>query len=222
MEIVKLSDHNYIHTSFMKLESGAFVPCNGFIYVNDGSAIIFDTPLNDSISRQLIDFVQEDLGAKIEGVVINHFHKDAAGGLNAFAKANIPSYASEQTANLLVRDSLEITNPFTERQTVVIKGDTIYNSYYGAAHTRDNIVSYIPSQQTIVGGCMIKSLNAGKGNLADADVTMWSETVTKIKIAYPDASLVIPGHGMYGGQELLDYTINLFQPTQDKVVGNLE
>lgn len=222
LEIVKISDHSYVHTSFLKQENGSFVPCNGYIYVNDGAAIVFDTPLNDSISKQLIDFVQDDLNAPIEGVVVNHFHKDAAGGLNAFAKAKIPSYASEKTAALLAKDSLRITYPFAESQTVLLKGDTIYNRYFGAAHSRDNIVSYIPSEQAIYGGCMVKSVDAQKGNLADADIDEWSNTIAKIKTEYPEATLIIPGHGMFGGQELLDYTISLFQPAQGEVVDNLE
>lgn len=222
LEVVKISNHSYVHTSFIKQENGSFVPCNGYIYVNDGAAIVFDTPINDSISEQLIQFIQKDLKAQIEGVVINHFHIDAAGGLNAFTKAGIPSYASEKTAALLAKDSLAITNPFSESQIITLKEDTIYNGHFGAAHSRDNIVSYIPSQHVIYGGCMIKSVGAQKGNLADADVTEWSNTVTKIKTAYPDATLVIPGHGMFGDQELLDYTISLFQPVQEEVVDNLE
>ena len=85
------------------------------------------------------------------------------------------------------------------------------NYYPGEAHTRDNIITWVPSERTIFGGCMVKSMNAGKGNLADANVNAWSDTVRKVKSLCPTATLVIPGHGDAGGTELLDFTIRLFE-----------
>lgn len=61
------------------------------------------------------------------------------------------------------------------------------------------------------GGCLVKTMNAGKGNLADANTASWSATVEQVKRAYPDVRFVIPGHGATGGVELLDFTARLFQ-----------
>jgi metallo-beta-lactamase class B len=61
------------------------------------------------------------------------------------------------------------------------------------------------------GGCLIKELGAGKGYLGDANVVAWSSTVEKVKKAYPNVKVVVPGHGAYGNIKLLDYTINLFK-----------
>ncbi len=58
---------------------------------------------------------------------------------------------------------------------------------------------------------MIKELDANKGNLADANTTDWPYTVMKIKSEYPQAKIVIPGHGESGGTDLLDYTETLFK-----------
>ena len=58
---------------------------------------------------------------------------------------------------------------------------------------------------------MIKSLNAGKGNLEDANIDERSNTVEKVKKQYADVKTVIPGHGKFGGIELLDYTIEMFR-----------
>ena len=67
----------------------------------------------------------------------------------------------------------------------------------------------------LFGGCLIKELEASKGYLGDAYVPQWSETVQRVKEAYPDVKIVIPGHGAYGDTALLNYTIKLFsgQPT---------
>ncbi len=57
---------------------------------------------------------------------------------------------------------------------------------------------------------MIKSLKAGKGNLNDASVKKWSQTIGKIKATYPRLKIVVPGHGAVGGVDLLEYTIDMF------------
>jgi metallo-beta-lactamase class B len=47
--------------------------------------------------------------------------------------------------------------------------------------------------------------------LGDANIAAWSATVEKIKAAYPDVKIVVPGHGQFGDSKLLDYTISLFK-----------
>lgn len=210
LEIVKLSENNYQHISYLKLSQLNFYPCNGYVYISDGEAIVFDTPVDEVSASQLINFLQKDLKVKVTGVIVNHFHADAAGGLKAFAKANIPSYASSKTAQILKEDAVEITYPFETKQEINVGSAVVENTYFGAAHTQDNIVSYIADEHLLYGGCMIKSLYAGKGNLADADVQQWPKTVSKIKEAYPEVQVVIPGHGGKGDASLLDYTIELF------------
>ena len=57
---------------------------------------------------------------------------------------------------------------------------------------------------------------ASKGFLGDANTEAWSETVRKIEQTYPGAKIVIPGHGKWGGTELFDYTIKLFDLTNNR------
>ena len=62
----------------------------------------------------------------------------------------------------------------------------IESRFLGEAHTKDNIVTWIPSEHILFGGCQVKSLGSAKGNLADANVDAWSETTRRIKAAYKD------------------------------------
>jgi len=210
LEIIKLSENNYQYISYLKLGTSNYYPCNGYVYISDGEAVVFDTPIDDTNATQLIDFVQNELKAAVKGVIINHAHIDASGGINAFAKANIPSYASDKTAVILAKDSVIITYPFETSQEIKIGDIIVENRYFGPAHTYDNITSYIKGEDILYGGCMIKSLYAGKGNIKDANLSMWPVTVQKIKETYPDVRVVIPGHGNRGDGSLLDYTIQLF------------
>jgi metallo-beta-lactamase class B len=210
LEIIKLSENNYQYISYLKLSTSNFYPCNGYVYMSEGEAVVFDTPVNEIEASQLIDFIQNELKATVKGVVINHAHTDAAGGINAFAKANIPSYASNKTAAILAKDSVTITHPFETSQEIKIGDVIIENTYFGPAHTDDNIASYINEEDILYGGCMIKSKQASKGNIKDANLALWPETVQKIKEMYPDVRVVIPGHGNRGDASLLDYTTQLF------------
>lgn len=210
LEIVKLSDSDYMHISYLKDAYGGYIPCNGYIFIDQNEALVFDTAVNDSLSHQLIDFVQDNLGATVKGVVVNHAHIDAAGGLQAFTDEQIPSYASQKAATILAQDSLFIKHPFTTKKEVIVGSKKVENRYLGEAHAPGNIVSYIPSSQTLVGGCMVKPLAGTKGNLKDANTATWSQTIQTIKDVYPEVQRVIPGHGGYGDATLLDYTISLF------------
>ncbi|GHT07754.1 hypothetical protein FACS1894139_16530 [Planctomycetales bacterium] len=88
----------------------------------------------------------------------------------------------------------------------------IYAEFIGEGHTQDNIIGYFPTDSVMFGGCLIKEIGAGKGNLEDANAQAWSATVKKLKQKYPPTKIVVPGHGKYGGMELLDYTMTLFAP----------
>ena len=61
------------------------------------------------------------------------------------------------------------------------------------------------------GGCLVKEIGAGKGNLEDANVSEWSKTIKGVKAKYGNAEIIVPGHGEAGNQGLLDYTIQLFK-----------
>ena len=222
LEIIKLSEQDYVHVSYLKDNYGGYIPCNGYIRVEGNEAFIFDTPLNDTLSGQLITFVQEDLKATIKGVQVSHSHIDGAGGINAFAKAKIPTYGSAKTAALLAKDSLTISNPFSQKDSIKIAENFIVMEYLGPAHSDDNSIAYIRASDILLGGCMIKPLDGTKGNLADANLDEWANTVTRLQNHYPKVVQVIPGHGGRGDKQLLDYTISMFQKSSKVISDNEE
>jgi hypothetical protein len=65
-------------------------------------------------------------------------------------------------------------------------------------------------KRAVFSGCLIKELGASKGNLADANVIAWPNTIRNLKQKYPEAQILIPGHGKSGGTEFFDCTIKLF------------
>ncbi len=47
------------------------------------------------------------------------------------------------------------------------------------------------------------------GNLSDADVSVWPETIRKVIDKFPSVEIVIPGHGHSGEKELLAHMLEL-------------
>jgi metallo-beta-lactamase class B len=220
LQMVRLTRHTYIHHTYLQTDSWGKVSCNGLVYTHGGEAMIFDTPVDDSSAIELLYLVGQQLHARVKGIVVNHFHEDCLGGLQAFHDRGIPSYANSRTLKLAAADTanhpvVPMTG-FEDTLTLWVGGKQVLNSYHGRAHTTDNIVSYIPDSRVLFGGCPLKALGAGKGYLGDADTTAWSQTIRNVKAAYPKARYIVPGHGASGGRQLLDYTINMFEYSEHK------
>ncbi|KAA6432637.1 subclass B1 metallo-beta-lactamase [Dyadobacter flavalbus] len=210
--VQKVRENVYRHTTFLQTESFGKVSCNGMVVFDRNEAVIFDTPVNDSMSAELIKWVDDSLKCKVIAIIPTHFHADCLGGLNAFHERGIPSYASNLTIKAAKLKNYAVPqNGFDNILKIKAGHKKVIAAFYGEGHTRDNIIGYFPDEKVMFGGCLIKEMNATKGNLEDANVNDWSETVTKIKAEYPDAEVVIPGHGESGSTALLDYTIKLFQ-----------
>lgn len=171
-----------------------------------------DTPVNDEVSLELIDWVEHKTEGEIKGLIVHHFHEDCLGGIRPFHEKGIPTFGNRETVELANLNGVEPPKTgFTEELVLSVGRGHVVSKFYGKGHTSDNIVSYLPKEKVLFGGCLIKSVGAGKGNLADADSSACSQTVSTIKATYPDLKYVVPGHGKVGGPELLDFTIELFK-----------
>lgn len=211
LQIEKISPNTFVHISYLNTDDFGKVGCNGMIVINGGEALVFDTPATNEASLELINWLEKDQKIKLKGVVATHFHWDCVGGLNEFHAKEIPSYASDKTIKLAKAAGYPTPeNGFKKK--LKLKAGKLYviNQFLGEGHTQDNFVAYVSSDKVLFGGCMIKELGAGNGNLEDANVAAWSATVRKVKSSYPNAEIVIPGHGEIGGTELLDYTVEMF------------
>ena len=79
--------------------------------------------------------------------------------------------------------------------------------YFGGGHSEDNIAVWIPSAKLLFAGCMVKEMAAqNAGNLSDAVPAAWPATLDSLLVRFPDARIVVPGHGTPGGPELIRHT----------------
>lgn len=210
--ITQVAENSFVHTSYLQTDEFGNVPCNGLIVRSDNETIVFDTPTNNKSADKLIKWIKEELDCKINAIIPTHFHDDCLGGLNSFHRNNIPSFAYFKTIELAKENKFEIPiNSIKDSIELRLGSKKIVAKFFGEGHTIDNIVGYYPSDNILFGGCLIKELEASKGNLRDANIADWSNTVEKIKKEFPNLKIIVPGHGRYGNTKLLDYTINLFK-----------
>ncbi|MGB3800933.1 MAG: subclass B1 metallo-beta-lactamase [Lewinella sp.] len=211
LRVDRLTDRTYVHVTYLDTDDFGRVPCNGLIVVEDGDAIIYDSPPSDAAAAELIDYVSETLDAEVTAVIATHFHADCLGGFAAFQERGIPTYATEHTARLAREKGFPVASrTFDERLELNAGKLATLTVYAGPGHTPDNVVGYVPREEVLFGGCLVKAMGANKGNLADADTTQWPTTVMRLNDEFPRARYVVPGHGAVGGPELLDYTRRLF------------
>lgn len=210
LDIVKLSQNAYIHTSYSNSEWGR-IASNGLIFIQNQKAFLFDTPMDETTTIQLVKFIEDSLKAHIEGFVPNHWHADCIGGLKYLHSIGVKSFANMMTIELAKKNGYHPPqHAFSDSINLKLDKKEIFCMYPGAAHSLDNIVVWIPSEKILFGGCMVKDLTAkNMGNYADGDLKQWPETIREVMNRFPAALIVIPGHGKFGGFDLLKHTYEL-------------
>lgn len=211
IELIKISENAYMHVTWTELPGYGRASANGLIFINDGRAFLFDTPWNDSLTMALYCWMRDSMNAPVAGFIPNHWHEDCMGGLGFLQAQKVESYAHQMTIDIARSKQLPVPDHGFKDSLQLYLGDRAIHCYYlGAAHSLDNIVVWIPSEQILFAGCMVKCLGSGNlGNTADGDLNAYPGTLGRLLDRFPGAKVVIPGHGPYGGMELIRHTLTM-------------
>jgi metallo-beta-lactamase class B len=211
IELIKLSEDIYVHISYADMPGYGRIPSNGMIYLNKNEAFLFDTPITDSLTKDLYNWLSDSLKLKIVGFIPNHWHSDCMGGLRYLQKHGVDSYANEITIEIAKSKELPVpAHGFKDSLRLQLGNKQICCYYLGAAHTLDNIVVWIPSEKVLFAGCMVKSLNSSNlGNTVDGDLKSYPKTIDNLIKKFSTAKIVIPGHGQFGDVDLIKHTREL-------------
>src|SRR5690606_16198923 len=74
--ITQLSPNTFQHTSFTQTNDFGNVACNGLVVRSGKETVVFDTPVSNEVSAELINWISDSLNCKINAVVPTHFHDD--------------------------------------------------------------------------------------------------------------------------------------------------
>lgn len=209
--LTQVSPHTWVHTSLADIGSFGSVYSNGLVVISKGEALLLDTPVIDAQTESLVRFISDSMRAEVTQFMPNHWHDDCMGGLGYLQSQGIVSYANRMTVAEAEKHGLPVPDHgFAKSLTLKVGDIKVVCRYEGGGHTPDNTVAWIPSEKVLFGGCLVKDAKATWiGNTSDADMAAWPGTMKRVCKRYKKASFVVPGHGPWGGTELLTHTLEL-------------
>ncbi len=210
VEVVPLVDGVWVHTSWQQTESWGRVQSNGLVVREGKQLVVVDTAWGAEPSRALLAWIDRELKLPVARLIVTHFHDDRLGGWEVFAERGVRVVASPRTlelAGVTPTDAFDLYRlAIGEKQRI----GEVEIFYPGRAHAEDNVVVWVPAVKVLAGGCAVRAAESrGLGNVADASVSNWANTIRRVLAAYPDAAQVLPGHGAVGNLGLLHHTIAL-------------
>lgn len=214
--VTPLNDKVLVHTTY-NVYRQTVIPSNGLIIkTNDGVVLVdtgWDTAEDTDNTRQLLRWVADSLHQPVKLCIVTHAHEDRVGGISELRKAGVRVVSTPLTAQKSVKLGYEAPEGILPNDTTFTIGQEPIHCYFpGEGHTNDNIVVYLPNQQILHGGCLIKSVAVfGMGNLADANLDEWAGSIRNVMREFSTARIVIPGHEEWGDTKSLEHTLNLLE-----------
>lgn len=195
IQVTKISDHLFIYESFVDYD-GSLIGANGIIFTSKDSVVLVDAPWDSTQTTFVLNWIDSNLHKPISFAVITHFHDDRIGGISVLKQKNIRTVSGNLTPRFAEKNGFSSPDLlFKSDTTMMCENQPVKLLYPGAGHSPDNIVVYFPSEKTLYGGCFLKSASATSlGNLSDADLKTWPQSLENVKSAFSDAKLIVPGH----------------------------
>ncbi len=210
VELSKINDNIWVHTTYSNY-NGSRTPSNGVIAVSSKGLVLIDTPWNNAQTKELIKLTKSVFKKDIVLAIITHAHEDRIGGIDTLIENKVDVRSSSLTVKEAEKNGFKKPEPKLDSDPKIAFGNISMDVLYpGEGHTVDNITVWFPQYKVLFGGCLIKSLESDNiGNIADANIKQWPFSVKKVLEKYPDAEIVIPGHGKWGNLELVNHTLEL-------------
>ncbi|MDX5421394.1 MAG: subclass B1 metallo-beta-lactamase [Hymenobacteraceae bacterium] len=212
LEVTRIAPKVYVHTSYRMFGDVKF-PSHGMLVSTREGIVLIDTGWGSEPTKQLLQWIKTNLRQPIKACVVTHFHDDRRGGTTVLQQAGIPVISSALTALLATQDEMGMPDlTFTTDTTFRVGGQEFQVYYPGRGHTSDNLVVYLPKENILFGGCLVKDAKAKNlGNTTDADTGNWANAIRNVQQRFPKTKIVIPSHGPWGDQTALSHTLELLQ-----------
>lgn len=218
LEIRKITEGVYLHTSFKNVEGYGLVDSNGLIVLDGNQAYIIDTPWSEEDTQFLLSWIT-GRGYEVAASISTHFHEDRTAGIKLLNSTSIPTYTSELTKALLLSQGKPVPTHYFKGNEFTLGSGLIELYYPGPGHTEDNIVAWLPKSQILFGGCLMRSHEwESLGYVGDASIGSWGNSIKNIKSKDYAIQIIVPGHGKVGKSDMLDHTIDLAESASNKLM----
>lgn len=215
IEIREIRPGIWVHTSYYTYPGGLRFPSNGLIVREGDGLLLVDTAWGELRSVELLDRIEREIGLPVRRAIVTHAHYDRIAGVDALERNEVEVLAHPMVQKLTAAQGTPVpddTLAGLAAPGAAVRIGSVEVFYPGAGHAPNNLMVWVPEQHVLFGGCAVRSSSSAfLGNLADADVASWPEAIRRAQARYPEAEVVVPGHGDVGGPELLRHTLRLLE-----------
>ncbi len=213
VSFAKVADNVWVHTTNYRLPGQSPIASNGLVVMDGDDVILVDGAWGELATVALMDAVKNEVGKPVTKMVITHHHADKISGVDAAERAGIEVFTHPATPALAARRGFAVPNTSVaalKDPKSRTKVGSVEVAFPGEAHAPDNLVVYVPSAGVLYTGCAMRGADANTlGNIEDANLTAWPETLNWMKAVYKDAKILVPGHGKGGDLTAIDHTLRL-------------
>lgn len=220
----KIADNVWVHTTNYKLPGQSPIPVNGLVVVDGEEVTLVDGAWGELATLSLIESVKAETGKPVTKMIVTHHHADRTAGVDAAEYAGVQIFTHPDTPTLAAKAGWPAPNTSVaslKEPKSRTKVGNIEVAYPGPGHAEDNLVVYVPSAKVLYGGCAVRGAESKTlGNVADANMMAWPESLQWTKAVYKDATIVVPGHGKGANLSLIDATLALLAEAKPSESGD--
>ena len=211
----------WVHTSWQRLAPDVVFPANGLVLADGDGLLLVDSAWGEDNTVALLDSIDAQIGRPVRRAVVTHFHDDRVSGADVLRARGVDVYATPLTRRLARAEGNAVPEHALDglaEPGAVVRFGSADVLYPGAGHTADNLV--VHARGVVFGGCSIhEASRTTAGNTADADLAEWPASLRRVRAAFPDADLVVPGHGSVGRAALIEHSIRLVEIAAEEALG---
>lgn len=214
-----IGDGVWVHTTNYRLPGQSPIPVNGLVVVDGDAVTLIDGAWGELATVALLEKVRTETGKPITKMIVTHHHADRTQGVDAAEREGIEVFTHPSTPMLAARAGWPAPNTSVaalEDAQSRIRVGRIEVAFPGHGHAQDNLIAYLPDEKILYAGCIVRGAEVETlGNIADADMPKWRDSLVWAKATYPETTLVVPGHGKGANLSLIDATIALIDGAED-------
>ncbi len=217
LTIRPLTDNFYVYVTYNEYQ-GNRIGANAMYLVTDKGVVLFDTPWDTTQFQPLLDSIKARHNKEVILCFATHFHEDRTGGLAYYRQKGIATYTTAYTDELSRKRGMKRADNIMMKDTTFTVGENTFSTYYpGRGHAPDNIVIWFEREKILYGGCLVKSTADNTlGNLGDASIADYANTIKNVQRKYRNPKYIITGHNDYSSTRSLQHTYKMAKALQKR------